>query len=364
MKTEQKTIEVCVHGKLGTFDLDVAFKAPITGITALFGPSGCGKTSVLRAIAGLNHLNGKISIGDDIWQDDKQFVPIYKRKIGYVFQEASLFPHLNVRKNLCYAFDKSLTGAKQYFDEVVDMLNIGHLIDRSPKNLSGGERQRVAIGRALLSSPQVLLMDEPLSALDMATRTEIMPFIERLRDQLKLPIFYITHDINEVERLADTLILMEQGKLLGAGKLQDLQADMSLPLAQQRNAAVNLNAHIDHWDEDSGLCAFSVKGARFFAPLEKTPQSTEMRIRIAANDVSISLQNPQKTSILNVINAVILSKTSINSHEILVSLSLGDDNQGAHILCRLSRYSWQNLNLKIGMKIFAQVKGIALLGMN
>lgn len=360
----QNNIEVSVHGTLGTFDLDAAFHAPITGITALFGPSGCGKTSVLRCIAGLNHLNGKIRIGDIVWQDEKQFMPVYKRKIGYVFQEASLFPHLSVQKNLSYAFDKSAKGAAQYFDEVITMLNIEHLIDRSPKNLSGGERQRVAIGRALLSSPQVLLMDEPLSALDMATRTEIMPFIERLRDQLKLPIFYITHDINEVERLADTLVLMEQGKLLAAGKLQDLQADMSLPLAQQRSAAVNLNASIKDWNENSGLCAFSVKGANFLAPLETAPKLKEMRIRIAANDVSISLEKPHNSSILNSVDAIILSQKPLNSHEMLVSLSLGDNDQGAHILCRLSRYSWQNLNLEIGMKIFAQVKGIALLGMN
>lgn len=362
--SDKKIIDIALQGKLGNFYLDVAFHTPKSGINVLFGPSGCGKTSILRAIAGLHHFNGKVIIGGEIWQNEHCFMPVYKRKIGYIFQEASLFSHLNVRKNLCYAFDVKNKNSAAYFEEVVSLLNLTQLINRLPHNLSGGERQRVAIGRALLSSPDVLLMDEPLSALDMTTRDDILPFIERLRDHLKLPIFYVTHDSYEVERLADTLILIKQGKILGTGNLQDLQADITLPLAYQRNAAVNLDAHIIDWNKNTGLCTLNVAGVHFLTPLAQRPYNNKMRLRIGASDVSINLEKAHHSSILNNLEAVILSKTQLNNHEILLSLGLTshDNRSKVLILCRISQYSWQHLNLNIGMTVFAQIKGIALLG--
>ena len=202
--------------------------------------------------------DGVCEIDGDVWQDrDGTFLPTYRRPLGYVFQEASLFPHLSVRRNLMFGraagHGGASAGARSHFDEVVELLGVTALLDRSPRNLSGGERQRVAIGRALLSQPKLLLMDEPLSALDRATKNEILPFLERLRDRLSLPIVYITHDIAEVERLADQIVLMEKGRVLAAGPLADLQSDPSLPLAMARDAAVSLDGVVESHDARYGL---------------------------------------------------------------------------------------------------------------
>ena len=226
--TSPREIHVEFLNTLGKFTLDAVFTAPATGITMLFGPSGCGKTTVLRCIAGLNHIkDGLCDIAGEIWQDrNGMFVPTHKRALGYVFQEANLFPHLSVRKNLLFGAPETKQGGPTIdFDEVVDLLGIRALLDRSPRNLSGGERQRVGIGRALLTQPKVLLMDEPLSALDRRTKGEILPFIEKLRDHFALPIFYVTHDMSEVERLADQIVLLDMGRVVAVGPLAELQAD-------------------------------------------------------------------------------------------------------------------------------------------
>ena len=260
--SDDPTIEAAFKGMLGKFSLDAGFTAPAKGVTALFGPSGCGKTTVLRCIAGLQRLaDGLCVVGGDVWQDrDGAFLPTYRRPLGYVFQEASLFPHLSVRRNLLFGAprrDGGVGHGRIAFDEVVELLGVKALLDRSPAKLSGGERQRVAIGRALLSQPKLLLMDEPLSALDRATKDEIMPFLERLRDRLALPIVYITHSIAEVERLADHIVLMEKGRVIGAGPLDDLQSDPALPLAVARDAAVTLDGVIEARDDAYGLVTLS-----------------------------------------------------------------------------------------------------------
>ncbi|WP_142252331.1 molybdenum ABC transporter ATP-binding protein [Bradyrhizobium sp. UNPF46] len=216
------------RGRLGNFVLDAELSVPATGVTAIFGPSGCGKTSVARCIAGLQHMtDGFCAVDGDVWQDHHSFRPVHRRPIGYVFQEASLFPHLSVRGNLLFGAPK-IAGAQIGFDEVVELLGLVALLDRSPDRLSGGERQRVAIGRALLSQPKLLLMDEPLAALDRATKSEILPFLERLHDRLSLPVFYISHDMTEIERFADHLVLMEQGRVVREGPLHTLHP---IPLA-------------------------------------------------------------------------------------------------------------------------------------
>ena len=215
--TDQDTIRLSFKDTLGSLHLDIAFDAPLKGVTALFGPSGCGKTTILRCIAGLHRSHtGNCVVGADIWQSTTYFKPIHERPIGYVFQEASLFPHLSVKSNLLFGSRDAQKDRSQQFSEIIELLGIDKHLNRSPKNLSGGERQRVAIGRALLSEPRLLLMDEPLSALDRLTKEEFMPYLERLQTTLSIPIFYVSHDINEVERLADHLVIIENGQLIAS----------------------------------------------------------------------------------------------------------------------------------------------------
>jgi ABC-type sulfate/molybdate transport systems ATPase subunit len=224
-------IEAAFSDRLGDFSLDARFSVPATGVTAIFGPSGCGKTTVARCIAGLHRAaKGFCAVNGDVWQDHTAFRPPHRRPVGYVFQEASLFPHLSVRRNLLYGAPR-IEAASVSLDEVVDLLGIAPLLDRSPHHLSGGERQRVAIGRALLSQPKLLLMDEPLAALDHAAKGEILPFLERLRDRLSLPVIYISHDLAEIERLADHLVMMDRGVVTATGPLQALPSALAPRLA-------------------------------------------------------------------------------------------------------------------------------------
>jgi molybdate transport system ATP-binding protein len=342
------------RGTIGKFALDAGFTAPAKGVTALFGPSGCGKTTVLRCIAGLLRINGVCEIDGEVWQDENgAFLPTHKRPLGYVFQEASLFQHLSVRRNLLFGAPRhDSSGAKGAidFDEVVELLGITRLLDRSPRNLSGGERQRVAIGRALLSQPKLLLMDEPLSALDRATKNEILPFLERLRD----------HDIAEVERLADQMVLMDKGHAIGAGPLEALQSDPSLPLAAARDAAVSLEGVVQTSDEAYGLVTVKVRGGMLTAPARPAPVGERRRIRVIASDVSLTREAPAPSSILNVMPARIVSMKPLDTNEVVVVVALGDDGSGARLLSRLMRKSWGELGLAEGVSVYAQVKAVAL----
>ncbi|HZZ61051.1 MAG TPA: molybdenum ABC transporter ATP-binding protein [Roseiarcus sp.] len=353
------------RGAIGKFSLDAAFVAPGRGVTALFGPSGCGKTTILRCIAGLLRLSeGHCEIDGELWQDrNGAFLPTHKRPIGYVFQEASLFPHLSVRRNLTFGAPRSaeaLPPGGVAFGEVVDLLGVRPLLDRSPRNLSGGERQRVAIGRALLSRPKLLLMDEPLSGLDRATKDEIMPLLERLRDRHLLPIIYVSHDLAEVERLADQIVLMEKGRVLAAGPLADLQSDPSLPLAMARDAAVSLEGVVEAHDARYGLLTLRVTGGRFLAPTPPLPIGERRRIRIVARDVSLAREPPGPSSILNILPGRVISAKPVASHEMLAVVALGPEGQGARLLSRLTRKSWEQLAFIEGAAVFAQVKAVAL----
>ena len=356
-------ISAAFKGTLGKFTLDAAFTAPAAGVTALFGPSGCGKTVVLRCIAGLQRFqDGAFEIDGDVWQNRQGlFLPTHRRPLGYVFQEASLFPHLSVRKNLLFGAprDGEAKGAID-FDEVVELLGVKALLDRSPRNLSGGERQRVGIGRALLSQPKLLLMDEPLSALDRVTKSEILPFLERLRDRLSLPIIYITHDFAEVERLADHVVLMRKGHVIGAGPLAQLQSDPSLPLAAAQDAAVSLDGIVESYDARYGLLTLAVPGGRFTAPAPPAPIGEHRRINVVAEDVSLSREPPGPSSILNVLPARIVSADPLDSGELTVVLALGANGEGGRILARLTRKSWDQLGLAPGESVHAQVKAVAL----
>lgn len=368
MTASRSNISAAFTGTLGTFSFDVAFEAPMAGITALFGPSGCGKTSILRCMAGLQRTAGRLAVGDAAWQDDTAgiFRKPHDRPVGYVFQEASLFSHLSVRRNLDYGgrrAAKAGAGGGLAFDDVVSLLGIDRLLDRAPDALSGGERQRVAVGRALLSQPRLLLMDEPLAALDRQTKSEILPYFEALHENLSIPIVYVSHDIAEVERLADHLVLLDAGRVLGTGPLTDLEADPDLPLLRAPEAAVTLEGEIAAVDEDYALTSFAVPGGTLIVPGRRGAPGTRRRLRVSASDVSFTLTRAADTSILNCLPSRILSVTPQNGGDAQVNVvtALGEDGSGARIVGRVTRKSREALSLEPGTQVFAQIKSVALI---
>jgi len=354
------------RGILGNFELDIAFEAPMHGITAIFGPSGSGKTTILRCISGLDRLPGRLIVGGDVWQDDTgTFRAPHDRPIGYVFQEPSLFPHLSVQKNLSYGYQRALksgASAQIRFDEVVQLMGIASLLDRNTTALSGGERQRVAIGRALLSQPRLLLMDEPLSSLDQRNKEEILPYFEALHDTLSIPILYVSHDIAEVERLGDVLVLVEQGRVLASGPLEQLLPDASLPIARRPDAATVVEAVVKAFDPAYALTEMNVHGESVFVPGRVAEVGKARRVRIAAADVSLSPERPSRTSILNVIPARIRDVHDVNDAQSNVVMSIGHGEGGPALLARISRRACHTLHFSPGQKIFAQVKAVSLVG--
>lgn len=358
-------IDVAFSGAVGQFQLDAAFTVPAAGMTAIFGPSGCGKTTVMRCIAGLQHLpGGRCIIDDEEWQSGSLFRPTHQRAIGYVFQEASLFPHLSVRRNLLFGAPRTPREAAPQviaFDEVIALLGLEALLERAPHHLSGGERQRVAIGRALLSQPRLLLMDEPLSALDQPARDEILPFLEKLHERLAMPAIYISHDMAEIEQLADQLVLMNAGKVIATGPLQELQSDPALPLARAREAAVSLDAVVEAYEAADALVTLRVGDSRILVPARPRAVGARQRLRIAASDVSLARTAPAATSILNILPAQIVSSAPAGPGERLVVVALGAAGGGPRLLSRITHRSWSTLALAEGMAIFAQVKGVSLI---
>lgn len=344
-------------GRLGRFDLDVDFALPMHGISALFGPSGCGKTTILRCIAGLNRLDGTIRVGPDLWQDRRCFVPTHRRPIGYVFQEASLFPHLSVRQNLNYGAKRSKRESHAIaFDDVVDLLGLPALMDRSPTHLSGGERQRVSLGRALLRQPSLLLMDEPLSALDRMAKEEILPYFEALHANLRIPMILVTHDISEVERLADQLVLLRDGRVVSSGPLEDALSDPASPLATRADYASVLIGRVRALEAD-GITAIDIGGAVVRTIGRALKAGTTVRVRIAAGDVSIVRSKAGDTSILNALPAIVTGIDAVGDFERSVRLQLMPG--GAFIRSRVSARSVKALNLSVGDEVFAQVKSVS-----
>jgi molybdate transport system ATP-binding protein len=367
MSAGPPVIEASFAGRLGAFDVDASFTIPGRGVTALFGPSGCGKTTVLRCLAGLQRLGGRLVVGGEVWQDDAagMFKPPHRRPIGYVFQEASLFPHLSVRKNLLYGAARAggRSTGELGFEDTVALLGIGTLLDRAPAALSGGERQRVAMGRALLSRPRLLLMDEPLAALDRQTKDDILPYLEALHARLSIPIVYVSHDIAEVERLADTLVLMERGRATAVGRLADLQADPALPLLQPAEAAVTLEGRIAGTDDVYGLTLLDIEGGPLVVPGLHGPVGGRRRLRIRVSDVSFVLSRPEATTILNCLPVRILEAAPAGEGGAQVTLiaGLGEDGTGARIAARITRKSRDALGLEPGCRAYAQIKSVALL---
>lgn len=345
------------------FELAVDLTLPGRGITALFGPSGCGKTTLLRCVAGLERPRGCCRLGDAIWQEgDKLFIPTHRRPIGYVFQEPSLFPHLSVRKNLEYGQRRlAVTERRVNFDEVIELLGVRRLLSRSTAGLSGGERQRVAIARALLTSPRLLLMDEPLSALDQASKQEILPYLERLHDELEIPLLYVSHSAEEVARLADHLVLLEAGRVKAAGAGASLLSRLDLPPAREAEAISILDAIILAHDEEYGLTEVEIPGGQLSVIRVDRPVTAPIRVRIHARDVSIALQPNRDSSILNCLPARIVEMVEIDAARLLVRLTLGDRGDGAHLLARITRRSRDALDLTLGASVYAQVKSAVLM---
>jgi len=343
-------------GEQGGFSLDVAFEAPAGGVTALFGPSGAGKTSVLRAVAGLERFSGECRLDGLVWQDETHFVPPHERAIGYVFQEAGLFPHLTVRANLAFGLKRAGAASVITFDDAVDLLGVAAFLDRDPATLSGGERQRVALGLALLSQPKLLLLDEPMSALDTAAKQEIFPYFEALRRSVALPILLVTHDIGEVERLADQVVLLKAGAVAGSGPLNEVLLGEAA-IRGAREAAAVLSGRIAGYAADDGLSEIAVGAVRFLVAGRAGETGAAVRVRVAARDVSLAVERPSATTILNVLPATIAAIEEVGDAEAIVTLRLGDDT----MLARITRRSVRQLGLKVGQAVFAQVKGVSVL---
>jgi len=355
-------IQVRLHIDRGDFRLDVDLTLPGRGITALFGPSGSGKTTCLRAIAGLEHVNDAyVAIGSEVWQDEAQgiFVPTHRRALGYVFQEASLFAHLSVRANLEFGMKRVPRGERRFEPEAVArLLGIWELLERRPGSLSGGERQRVAIARALLASPRLLLMDEPLAALDLRRKQEILPYLERMHDALSIPIIYVSHAPDEVARLADHLVLLDAGRAVASGPLSETLARADLPPSFADDAGVVLDTVLEGHEADA-LSRLRFDGGVLYVGQRKEAIGTHLRCRIHARDVSLALARPQGTSIVNLLPARVTATVATDTPgHVLVQLRMGP----TPLLARITERSRRELDIVPGRELWVQIKGVALLG--
>jgi molybdate transport system ATP-binding protein len=345
----------------GTFSLNVELALPGRGVTALFGASGSGKTTCLRMIAGLERAtDAYLEVNGEVWQDDACgiFLPTYKRSLGYVFQEASLFAHLDVRRNLEYGMQRIAPASRQVsLDQVVALLDIGHLMQRKPDRLSGGERQRVAIARALATSPRILLMDEPLAALDAKRKSEIMPYLERLHDELDIPILYVSHSPDEVTRLSDYLVLLESGKVIASGATNDLLTRLDLDVAHGDAASALVTATISAHDPEYHLSSATFSGGQLLLPQQSATIGQQVRIRVQARDVSLSLMPQRDTSILNIVATTVTELSPDAIGQVMVGL----DANGTRLLARITSKSCASMELQPGKTVYAQIKGIAIL---
>jgi len=348
--------------KRSMFELNVEQSIPGRGVTALFGPSGCGKTTLLRCLAGLEQSRGELSVGSEKWQSSSEgiFLPVDRRPIAYVFQEAGLFPHLSVKENLLYGWKRTAEDERRITpDQVYQWLGLLPLISRSVHGLSGGEKQRVAIGRALLSSPRLLLMDEPLSALDSASKVEILPFLERLHRELEIPVVYVTHAIEEVAQLADYILQMEEGRVIAEGPALAMLSRFDRRLIPGEEPGAVVEATVTNHDEIQYLTDLMLsKGVSLLAPHLDATVGSPVRIRIPAREVSISLTVPEGTSILNILPARIIDHSEGDPGRVLVQLELKGGE--TRLLSRISRYSWDRLGLANGMQVQAQIKSMGL----
>src|SRR5262245_10017413 len=353
------TLAVDIRHRLGDFLLDVRFETG-DGLIALLGRSGSGKTSIINTIAGLIIPDqGYVKIDDAVLVDRARdiLVPRHHRRIGYVFQEARLFPHLSVRQNLLYGRWFAPRRAGDEFDGVVDLLGIGALLERRPARLSGGEKQRVAIGRALLANPRLLLMDEPLASLDEARKTEILPYIERLRDQSHVPIVYVSHSVAEVARLASSMVLLSDGNVAAVGPTTELMHRLDLfPLTGRAEAGAIVEAVVERHDEVFGLSELRSRGGLWRLPRLDAPVGARLRLRVRARDVMLARSVPKDLSALNILPGVVVDMGKTDGPIVEIKL----DCNGDALIARLTRYSVERLSIRTGEPVHALVKSVAL----
>ncbi|MDD2761318.1 MAG: molybdenum ABC transporter ATP-binding protein [Methylomonas sp.] len=369
-----------IHAKFdldyGEFRLNVDLALPGSGITVLFGHSGSGKTTLLRCIAGLQQApKGFLKINDEVWQDSEHgvFLPTHKRSLGYVFQEANLFPHLTVKGNLQFGLKR--TGQIGVdLTHILELLGIAHLLERMPDGLSGGERQRVAIARALALNPKVLLMDEPLAALDFKRKQEILPYLGRLHTELNMPVIYVTHSQQEVAQLADHLVVMADGRVQASGPLSETLSRLDVPLAQDRDASTVWQVRVAGHEALYHLTHIAFDGGTLYLPSLAAEVGTPLRLQIFARDVSITLQEPIATSILNVLPAIVTGIADDDSGHCVVQLrlpgtagvpqSVGNQSGrvGTHsLLAHITQKSARLLGLQDGMSVYVQIKGTSII---
>jgi molybdate transport system ATP-binding protein len=343
------------------FTLDVDLDLPGKGVTALFGPSGCGKTTLLRCMAGLTRAaQGRLTVNGAVWQSDAVYMPTHQRPLGYVFQEANLFAHLNVQRNLQYGQARVPLGERRVaLDKVVDLLGIAHLLERMPQGLSGGERQRVAIARALLTSPRLLLMDEPLAALDVARKNEFLPYLERLHDELDIPVVYVSHAPDEVARLSDHIVVMQEGRTVAVGPLTETLARLDLPIHLGEDAGVVLHGVVAERDAAWHLARVEFLGGSLWVRDAGQPIGHAVRVRILARDVSIALAPVAGVSIQNCLPATV-EQMAEDYHPALSLLRLRMGT--SPLLARLTRRSAAALELEPGKPVWVQIKAVALIG--
>jgi len=353
------TLEVDVSCSLRAIRIEAAFEA-VNGVTALFGRSGAGKTTIINMIAGLiRPEQGRIVANGRVLFDSQKKIslPAHKRRLGYVFQDARLFPHLTVRQNLLYG--RWLTAAAERyadFDHIANMLDITPLLERLPERLSGGEKQRIAIGRALLASPKILLMDEPLASLDERRKQEIVPYIERLRDEMKLPILYVSHALSEVARLADTIVLISNGRVEALGPPTDILARTDLfPLTGRFEAGAVLECTVAGHDKNSGLTRLKSPAGELLVPEMNLPEGRQFRTRIRARDVMLATRRPDNLSALNILAARV---ETIRSDPPYADIGLKASD--AALLARITHHSVKALALKPGSKVYAVIKSTTI----
>lgn len=356
MTDRSASVDIALRLARGAFVLDVDLQLPASGTSVVFGPSGCGKSTLLRAIAGLEPgTRGDLRVAGQVWQDATTCLPAHRRAVGMVFQHSALLPHLRVLDNLRYGW-KRASAATELLDIWIERLALKPLLTRKPGSLSGGERQRVALARALACAPKLLLLDEPLSALDAPRRAEILPFLEAVRREAGIPILYVTHAVEEVARLADYLVLMDAGRVTVSGAALELLNRPDLPLALREDAGVVLDASVIERDAH-GLLALRTDAGVLHAHGPAYPPDTRLRVRIQARDVSLALQCHADTSLLNLLPATLLELTELAGGQVQARLDAG----GHPLLARISHRSVERLQLQPGMALWAQIKAVALL---
>ncbi|MQA37070.1 molybdenum ABC transporter ATP-binding protein [Rugamonas aquatica] len=346
------------HGWPG-FTLDVDLSMPARGVTALFGSSGSGKTTLLRCIAGLERAPlGRLSVVGEVWQDDRVWVPTHRRPLGYVFQEASLFPHLSVMGNLRYGIRRSSDGSAAALEQAIELLGIGHLLERKPAHLSGGERSRVGIARALAVNPRVLLMDEPLAALDLKRKQEILPYLKRLHEELAIPVLYVSHSPDEVAQLADHLVVLDGGKVAAHGPLNDVLSRIDLPIRLGEDVGVAIDGTIGAIDASWSLARVDFVGGQMWMRDHGLPVRKRVRMRVLARDVSLATAQPEGSSIQNALSGRV-DAIAPDEHPglVLARVAVGD----TIVISRLTKRALDTLGIAVGLNVWVQIKSAAIL---